>query len=55
MTITKYTKTDGKPVVVSPEGHQKGQQELHKHGKVSAENLTDEQRRSFETALRSAN
>lgn len=46
MGITKYTATE-KAEVLSPEKHRTVEAELHRIGKTSARDLTDEERQKF--------
>lgn len=52
--MRKYTKTDEKAKVLSPEAHKSAQAALHKQGKVSASELTDEDKGKFSESLRHA-
>ena len=50
--MKKYTKTDGKAKVLSPDAHKSAQAALHKQGKTSADELTDTQLEKFSQDLR---
>lgn len=52
--LTKYTKTEGAPKVFSPDAHKSAQETLHKQGKTSARDLTDEDREQFNESLHQA-
>jgi hypothetical protein len=45
--MRKYTKTDEKAKVLSPDAHKSAQAALHKRGKTSAGELTDSEREKF--------
>lgn len=50
--MKKYTKTDEKAKVLSPDAHKSAQAALHKQGKTSAGELTDEDKGKFSESLR---
>lgn len=51
--MKKYTNTDEGAKVLSPDAHKKAQAALHKQGKTSASELTDEDKNTFSESLRS--
>ncbi len=53
MSFVKYTKTEGQAKVLSPEAHKHAEKELHKQGKTSASELSQEEREQFNIAVHS--
>lgn len=51
--MKKFTKAEGVEVL-TPQEHEKAEEELRRIGKTSAAALSESERRTFETALRSA-
>ena len=51
--MRKFTGTDEKPKVLTPDQHKKVSKILGKIGKTSAENLTDEERENLTSSLES--
>ncbi len=51
MGMTRYTNSESKPEVLSPEQHDAAQDALNKMGKTSAADLSEEQRKDFTDSL----